>query len=67
MNYANYSQEGTALKTSRFMWGAIGLTASISTIVFAVGFAYAANQIWFPKASGDLNLVSSSTEESNDH
>ncbi|KRE59427.1 GDSL-type esterase/lipase family protein [Paenibacillus sp. Soil750] len=45
------------MKSSRFIWGAIGLTASISTIVFAVGFAYAANQIWFPKASGDWQLA----------
>ncbi|MEW9698906.1 GDSL-type esterase/lipase family protein [Paenibacillus sp. SI8] len=44
------------MRSSRFIWGAIGLTASISTIVFAVGFAYAANQIWFPKASGDLAI-----------
>jgi lysophospholipase L1-like esterase len=57
VNYAIYSQEGTYLRSSRFIWGAIGLTASISTIVFAVGFAYAADQIWFPKASGTLNLV----------
>ncbi|TXK74655.1 GDSL-type esterase/lipase family protein [Paenibacillus sp. N3.4] len=46
------------MRSSRYIWGAIGLTASISTIVFAVGFAYAANQIWFPKASGDPALVS---------
>jgi lysophospholipase L1-like esterase len=51
------------LRSSRFMWGAIGLTASISTIVFAVGFAYAANQIWFPKASGDLNLVTTAPKK----
>lgn len=57
MNYAIYSQEGTFLRSSRFIWGTIGLTASITTIVFAVGFAYAANQIWFPKASGSLQLA----------
>ncbi|MDD9267720.1 GDSL-type esterase/lipase family protein [Paenibacillus sp. GCM10023248] len=44
------------MRSSRFIWGTIGLTASITTIAFAVGFGYAANQIWFPKASGTLQL-----------
>jgi lysophospholipase L1-like esterase len=51
------------LRSSRIIWGAIGLTASISTIVFAVGFAYAANQIWFPKASGDLAISTSAPKK----
>jgi len=45
------------LRSSRFLWGAVGLTASISTLVFIVGFAYAANQIWFPKASGEFAVA----------
>lgn len=64
MNYAIYSQEGTFLRSSRFIWGTIGLTASITTIVFAVGFAYAANQIWFPKASESLQLATEAPKES---
>ncbi|UKS30526.1 GDSL-type esterase/lipase family protein [Paenibacillus sp. HWE-109] len=51
------------MRSTRYIWGAIGLTASISTIVFAVGFAYAANQIWFPKASGDLNIVTATPKK----
>ncbi|GGA01575.1 hypothetical protein GCM10008018_54830 [Paenibacillus marchantiophytorum] len=51
------------MRSTRYIWGAIGLTASISTIVFAVGFAYAANQIWFPKASGDLNIVTAAPKK----
>ncbi|MGG1515040.1 GDSL-type esterase/lipase family protein [Paenibacillus oryzisoli] len=46
------------MKSSRFIWGAVGITASISTLLFAAGFVYAANQIWFPKASGDFQLAS---------
>lgn len=46
--------EGFRLRSSRIIWGVVGFTAFISTIVFAVGFAFAVNQIWFPKASGDF-------------
>ncbi|MGG1550574.1 GDSL-type esterase/lipase family protein [Paenibacillus ferrarius] len=45
------------MKSSRFIWGAVGITASLSTLLFAAGFVYAANQIWFPKASSDFQLA----------
>ncbi len=41
------------MKSSLTLWGLLGITAVISTLVFAGGFVYASKQILYPKASTD--------------
>jgi lysophospholipase L1-like esterase len=43
------------LRTTRSLWGAVGITAALATVLFIGGFIYASNQILFPSAAGDLS------------
>ncbi|MNI32526.1 Spore germination lipase LipC [compost metagenome] len=46
------------MKTSKIIWGIMGTVAVISTLLFIVGFAYASNQILFPKKTAIAEPVS---------
>jgi lysophospholipase L1-like esterase len=51
------TQGDSVLKTSRLLWGIIGVTSSLTTLLFIGGFLYASNQILFPQAaSSDVNI-----------
>lgn len=39
------------MRSSRWLWRTVGLSALLSTILCVVGFAYAVNQIMFPKSA----------------
>lgn len=40
---------GEQVKSSRWLWRTVGLSALVSTMLCVAGFAYAVNQIMFPK------------------
>jgi lysophospholipase L1-like esterase len=53
------------LKRSRLLWGIIGITAVLSTLVFISGFIYASNQILFPKpAASEIITTPTGNKES---
>jgi lysophospholipase L1-like esterase len=50
------------LRSSRFLWVVVGLTAALSTVLFVGGFIYASNQILFPKSSNDFSIPASTSQ-----
>lgn len=48
------------LKSAQVLWRIAGFTALLATVLFIVGFALAADQIWFPKAADGAPIQSSS-------
>jgi lysophospholipase L1-like esterase len=54
---------GFRLKTSRILWVTIGVTASLSTLLFIGGFLYASNQILFPQATSGEMIISKPAEQ----
>jgi lysophospholipase L1-like esterase len=51
------------LKPPRVLWGTIGVTASLTTLLFIGGFLYASNQILFPQAASSELIISKPSEQ----
>ncbi|UJF36105.1 GDSL-type esterase/lipase family protein [Paenibacillus hexagrammi] len=47
------------MKSTKWIWGMVGITGTLATIVFIIGFLYAVNQILYPKPGNSELAVSS--------